>query len=52
MAAIAGMGVAGEIAETRMQPVDGNASFRTYLIDALYNMNGQALEAVARVEEV
>ena len=52
VAAVAGMGVAGEIAETRMQPVDGNASFRTYLIDALYNMNGQALEAVARVEEV
>ena len=52
VAAVANMGVAGEIAETRMQPVDGNASFRTYLIDALYNMNGQALEAVARVEEV
>ena len=51
-AAVACMGVAGEIAETRMQPVDGNASFRTYLIDALYNMNGQALEAVARMEEV
>lgn len=52
VAAIAGMGIAGEIAATRMQPVDGNASFRTYLIDALYNMNGEALEAVARVEEV
>ncbi len=52
VAAIANMGVAGEIAATRMQPVDGNASFCTYLIDALYNMNGQALEAVARVEEV
>ena len=52
VAAVVNMGVAGEIAETRMQPVDGNASFRTYLIDALYNMNGQALEAVARVEEV
>ena len=52
VAAVANMGVAGEIAETRMKPVDGNASFRTYLIDALYNMNGQALEAVARVEEV
>ena len=52
VAAIAGMGVAGEMAAARMQPVDGNASFRTYLIDALYNMNGQALEAVARVEEV
>lgn len=52
VAAVANMGVAGEIAETRMQPVDGNASFRTYLIDALYNMNGQALEAVSSVEEV
>ena len=52
VAAIAGMGVAGEMAAARMQPVDGNASFRTYLIDALYNINGRALEAVARFEEV
>ncbi len=52
VAAVAGMGVAGEIAEARMQPVDGNASFRAYLIDALYCLNGEALEAVARVEEV
>lgn len=51
VAAIAGMGVAGEIAAARMQPVDGNASFRTYLIDALYSMSGEALEAVSRVEE-
>ena len=51
VAAIAGMGVAGEMAAARMQPVDGNASFRTYLIDALYNINGQALEAVVRFEE-
>lgn len=52
VAAVAGMGVAGEIAAARMQPVDGNASLRTYIIDALFNMNAQALEAVARVEEV
>lgn len=52
VAAVAGMGVAGEMAAARMQPVDGNGSFRTYLLDALYNINGQALEAVARVEEV
>ena len=52
VAAVAGMGVAGEIAAARMQPVDGNASLRTYIIDALFNMNGQALEAVARIEEV
>ena len=52
VAAVSGMGVAGEMALARMQPVDGNASFRTYLIDALFNINGEALEAVARVEEV
>mgnify|MGYP002509532921 CR=1 FL=1 len=50
VAAVAGMGVAGEMAAARMQPVDGNASFRTYLIDALYNLNGRALEAVVRFE--
>ena len=52
VAAVAGSGVAGEMALARMQPVDGNASFRTYLIDALYNMNGEALEAVTRFEEL
>ena len=51
VAAVASMGVAGEMAAARMQPVDGNASFRTYLIDALYHLNGQALEVVSRVEE-
>ena len=52
VAAVASMGVAGEIAAARMQPVDGNASLRTYIIDALFNMNAPALEAVSRVEEV
>ena len=52
VAAVAGSGVAGEMALARMQPVDGNASFRTYLIDALYNMNGEALEVVSRIEEL
>ena len=31
---------------------DGNGSFRTYLLDALYNLDGDALEAGARVEEL
>ena len=52
VAAVAGSGVAGEMSAARMQPVDGNGSFRTYLLDALYNINGEALEAVARIEEV
>lgn len=52
VAAVACSGVAGEMAAARMQPVDGNGSFRTYLLDAYYNINGEALEAVARVEEL
>ena len=52
VAAVAGHGVAGEMARARMQPVDGNGSYRTYLLDALFNINGEALEVVARVEEV
>lgn len=52
VAAVAGSGAAGEMAAARMQPVDGNGSFRTYLLDALFNMTGEALEVVARVDEV
>ena len=52
VAAVAGMGIAGEIAAARMQPVDGNASYSNYLIDGLFNLNGAAMEAVARVEEL
>ena len=52
VAAIAGHGLAGQIAETRMSALDGNGSFRTYLLDALYNMTGTILEDGARVELV
>lgn len=37
-AAVAAMGLAGEIAYRRLSPADGNASYRTYLIDAIYNL--------------
>lgn len=52
VAAVAGMGLAGQIAQGRMGGYDGNGSFRTYLLDALYNLDGDALEAGARVEEL
>lgn len=52
IAAVTSMGLAGQIAQGRMSGLDGNASFRTYLIDALYNLNGDALEAGARVEQL
>lgn len=52
VAAVASMGLAGQIAQGRMSGLDGNASFRTYLIDALFNLNGDALEDGARVEQL
>ena len=52
VAAIAGWGIAGEVAAGRMGALDGNASFRTYLIDAAFNLTGTALAEAARIEEV
>lgn len=52
LAAVAAMGVAGEVAQARMTPADGNGSFRTYLLDALYNLNGDILERKAKVQEI
>ena len=51
VAAFCAMGVAGEIAQKRMGELDGNASFRNYLIDAIYNMTGEQLEAMAKYEK-
>ena len=50
--AIVCMGAAGQVAHARMQPVDGNASFRSYLIDALYNMSSEAIGVLGSVEEI
>ena len=52
VAAVSGMGLAGQQAQARMGGLDGNGSFRTYLLDALYNLDGDALEAGAKVEEL
>ena len=52
VAAIAGEGLAGEVAASRMGALDGNGSFRTYLLDALYNMGAEQLITGARVEWV
>lgn len=52
VAAVASMGLAGQVAAGRMGPSDGNGSFRTYLLDALYNQTGAELAAGALVEEV
>lgn len=52
VAAIAGEGLCGQVAEGRMGVNDGNGSFRTYLLDAMFNLQGDCLEQGAMVEEV
>lgn len=52
VAALAGHGICGEIAAERMVPADGNGTFRTYFLDALYNLDGETLESRAKVEEI
>lgn len=52
VAAIAGEGLAGQVAARRMGELDGNGSFRTYLLDAICAMSAEQLEAGALIEEL
>ncbi len=49
-AAVCLMGLAGEIGFSRMAPGDGNAAYRSRMIDAIYNMDGRTLERGAKYE--
>ena len=49
-AAVCMMGLAGEIAWENMQPGDGNSTYRSRIIDAIFNMTGDALEEGAKYE--
>ena len=49
-AAIMAMGQAGETAKARLSEMDGNASYRNYIIDAICNMSGEQLERGAKYE--
>ena len=49
-AAVASMGLAGEIGWSNMQEGDGNSTYRNRIIDALYNMTGDLLERGAQYE--
>ncbi len=44
LAAVALIGLAGEIGFSYMQEGDGNAAYRNRIIDAVYNMNSKMLE--------
>lgn len=49
-AAICVMGLAGEIGWERMQPGDGNSTYRNRIIDAVFNMDAATLDKGARYE--
>lgn len=50
-AAVTLMGVAGEIGWSHMQPEDGNSTYRNRIIDAVYNIDGDTLEKMAKIKE-
>lgn len=49
-AAVSAMGLAGEIAHERLSALDGNSTYRNYIIDAIYNMTPEQLEKGAKYE--
>ena len=49
-AAVMAMGLAGERAFERLQPGEGNATYRNRIIDAIYHLQGQELAEGARYE--
>lgn len=49
-AAVAAMGYAGEMAHSRLNEMDGNSTYRNYIIDAIYNMTPEILEKGANYE--
>lgn len=49
-AAVSAMGYAGELAHGRLTEMDGNSTYRNYIIDAIYHMTPEMLEKGAKYE--
>lgn len=49
-AAVCLMGICGEKAYRRLTKEDGNATYRNYIIDAVYRLDGEELERCAKYE--
>lgn len=49
-ASVCAMGLCGEIAHKRLSPLDGNSSYRNYIIDAVYNLTAEQLKEGAKYE--
>lgn len=52
LAAVCAMGLCGEKAFLRLKEYAGNATFRNYLIDEIYNLDGETLEGGANYYEL
>ena len=48
--AVSLMGYAGEVAHERLSEMDGNSTYRNYIIDAVYNMTAEMLRKGAKYE--
>lgn len=51
LAAVCAMGICGEKAYKRLELEDGSGTYRTYLMDAIYNLQGEELESFAKYED-
>jgi hydroxyethylthiazole kinase len=49
-AAVCAMGLSGELASGRLTALDGNGTYRNYILDAVYNLTPEQLEEGARYE--
>lgn len=49
-AAVCAMGLAGELAHSRLAGMEGNSSYRNYIIDAIYHMTPEQMEKGAIYE--
>ena len=50
-ASVCAMGLAGEIGYKNLKEYEGNSTYRNLIIDSIYNMTGEALDAGAKYEE-
>ena len=50
--AVTVMGIAGEIGWSYMQTGDGNSTYRNRIIDAVYHMDGDTLEKMAKIRKI
>ena len=49
-ASVCAMGLAGEIGYKNLKEYEGNSTYRNLIIDAIYNMTGEALDAGAKYD--